>query len=321
MQGDPSSPAEVARTPVEAGTLRLDVAALLSAAPMTKAGRLGARWAGPAISLLALCAVSWQLRHLDIGAALSMAPASPVFWAMLALYYFAEPLAEWIIFRRLWRIPASGFLALTRKAVSNEILLGYSGEVYFYAWARGRCAIVTAPFGAIKDVAVLSALTGNALTLAVLAVVAPALASLDVVSNAGPALWSIAVVLATSALIVVFRGRLFTLPRREILLVSAVHTVRIAVKAPLAALLWSLILPAVPMSVWLALAAARLLLSRLPFLPNKDLVFAGLAAVLVGPETDIVAAVALMASLVLAVHLTVGAALAVLDVSGQGRTP
>ena len=126
--------------------------------------------------------------------------------------------------------------------------------------------------------------------------------------------------LSTSALIVVFRGRLFTLPHREILFVSTVHSVRVAVKAVLAALLWSLILPGVPMSVWLALATARLLLSRLPFLPNKDLVFAGLAAVLVGSQTDIVAAVALMASLVLAAHLAVGAVLAVLDVSAQGRT-
>jgi hypothetical protein len=314
-----SADSGAARARLEARQLRTDVAALLSATPVAKAGRAGVRWAGPLISLLVLCAVAWQLRHLEIRAIFSMAPASPLFWAVFALYYVAEPLAEWIIFRRLWRIPVSGFFALARKAVSNEILLGYSGEVYFYAWARRNSAITTAPFGAIKDAAVLSALTGNVMTIAMLAIAAPALASLDIVSNAGPALWSIVLVLATSALIVVFRGRLFSLPRPEILFVSAVHAGRIAIKAALAALLWSLILPQAPLSLWLALAAARLLLSRLPFLPNKDLVFAGLAVALVGQQTDIVSAMALMASLVLAVHVIVGATLAVADVFGEGR--
>jgi hypothetical protein len=48
------------------------------------------------------------------------------------------PVSEWVIYRHLWRIPFSGLGALLRKLVSNELLLGYLGEVQFYAWrARG----------------------------------------------------------------------------------------------------------------------------------------------------------------------------------------
>jgi hypothetical protein len=79
------------------------------------------------------------------------------------------PVSEWVIYRHLWRIPFSGLGALLRKLVSNELLLGYLGEVQFYAWARARLNMVAAPFGAIKDVTILSALTGNIVTLVMLA--------------------------------------------------------------------------------------------------------------------------------------------------------
>jgi len=78
-----------------------------------------------------------------------------------------------VIFRRLWRIPAEGAVALARKYVGNELLLGYIGEAYFYAWARQRAPLVGAPFGAIKDVAILSAMVGNAATIAIMAAAYP----------------------------------------------------------------------------------------------------------------------------------------------------
>lgn len=49
---------------------------------------------------------------------------------------------------------------------------------------------------------------------------------------------------------------------------------------------------------------------RLPFMPNKDVVFVGLAVFLVGSDQQIVAAMTLMATLILAAHLVVGALLA-----------
>ena len=62
------------------------------------------------------------------------------------------------------RSALSGLIALHKKRISNEVLLGYSGEAYFYAWARQRSQMVAAPFGAVKDVSILSAIAGNAIT-------------------------------------------------------------------------------------------------------------------------------------------------------------
>jgi len=74
--------------------------------------------------------------------------------------------------------------------------------------------------------------------------------------------------------------------------------------------MWHLLLPSVALSWWLILSTARQLLSRLPFMPNKDVVFVGLAVFLVGSDQQIVAAMTLMATLILAAHLVVGALLA-----------
>src|SRR5690606_9781177 len=116
----------------------------------------------------------YQLHGTPVADILALVPRDALFWLVFVVAYLVTPASEWVIYHRLWSIPAEGMIALLRKRVANEIVLGYLGEVYFYAWVR-RTGLITrsAPFGAIKDVAILSALTGNAVTLAMLAAALP----------------------------------------------------------------------------------------------------------------------------------------------------
>ncbi|WP_336965786.1 hypothetical protein [Sphingobium aquiterrae] len=287
--------------------------------PLVQTGRNWTQWIGPLLSLLILGAVVWQFRAMDLAELWRLLPMGATFWIAFILYYAAGPLSEWVIFRRLWAIPASGIGALLRKLVSNEILLGYLGEVYFYAWARRNADITTSPFGAIKDVTILSALTGNLMTLLMVAVTAPLFLAMHFGTDSKAVLLSILFVLVTSIAVMFFRRRLFTLPRAELWFIGIVHLVRIGATTFLAALMWHELLPAVGLSWWMMLATMRQLLSRLPFLPNKDVVFAGLAAFFVGRDTDIAAAMALMATLILAGHLMVGAVLGASDLVRESR--
>ena len=100
-----------------------------------------------------------------------------------------------------------------------------------------------------------------------------------------------------------FRTRLFTLPNRELCIIAGMHALRIATTTLLSAVMWHLLLPAVPLGQWLLLATLRLLVSRLPFVPNKDVMFAGLATFLIGADLRIGMAMTLMATLILATHL------------------
>lgn len=287
--------------------------------PLIQSGRNWTRWAGPLVSVLILVVALHQFRGLNPRSLLALMPLSVGFWGAFALYYLAGPLSEWVIFRRLWTIPAEGFGALLRKLVSNEILLGYLGEVYFYAWARRSARITTAPFGAIKDVTILSALVGNGVTLLMVAFALPLMGAVDAGLNRWEVGGSILFVLASSLVAMLLRRRLFTLPRRELWIVAAIHLLRIVATTVLAAVMWHLLLPDIALSWWILLGTLRQLVSRLPFLPNKDVVFAGMAAFLIGRDSEIVAAMALMASLILAAHLLVGMVLGATELLPESR--
>jgi len=288
-------------------------------APLEVASRKWSNWVATGISLLILGAVIYQLRFLDARQLWLMLPTSAVFWLAFVANYFAGPLSDWVIFRKLWRLPLRGVAALLRKQVSNELLLGYLGEVYFYAWARRNSSITAAPFGAIKDVTILSALAGNAITLVLVIASWPFLPIMRLNSPGNSIEWSVLFVLATSLLITFFRRRLFSLPRRELWFVTWVHVVRIVLWTVFSAYLWYCLMPGIDLIWLLLLSTMRLLLSRLPFLPNKDLAFAGLAAFFIGHDSTIVAAMALMASLNLAAHILVGATLGAAELLKEGR--
>ncbi|WP_174273300.1 hypothetical protein [Sphingomonas bacterium] len=273
------------------------------------------RWLVPALSLAILAGALIQLRSLEYHRLLRMTPVSPLFWTVFLLGYFFAPASEWVIFRRLWDLPARGIVPLLRKRLSNEVLLGYSGEVYFYSWARRHAALVAAPFGAVKDVAILSAAVANVCTLVLVAACWPLLRGLHLGFDGALITGSAAIVTLGSLATMLFRRFLFSLPRRELAFIALVHLVRIVASLVLTAILWALILPSAPLTWWLLLATLRMLVSRLPLIPNKDLVFAGLAAFLVGHETDVTSLVSLIAGLTLAAHLAVAAGLGALDLA------
>ncbi|WP_176594592.1 hypothetical protein [Sphingobium sp. EM0848] len=287
--------------------------------PLIQSGRNWTRWAGPLVSVLILVVALHQFRDIDPSRLWALMPVSFAFWIAFALYYLAGPISEWVIFRRLWAIPAEGFVALLRKLVSNEILLGYLGEVYFYAWARRNASITTAPFGAIKDVTILSALVGNGVTLLMVALALPLLGAVDAGLNRWEVGGSILFVLASSLVAMLLRRRLFTLPRGDLWMVSGIHLLRIVATTVLAAVMWHLLLPDIAISWWILLGTLRQLISRLPLLPNKDVVFASMAAFLIGRDSEIVSAMALMASLILAAHLLVGMVLGVTELLRESR--
>ena len=62
-------------------------------------------------------------------------------------------------------------------------------------------------------------------------------------------------------------------------------------------------LPGVPVGMWLFLAAGRLLVSRLPLVPNKDLLFANAAILLIGQDQALSELIAFTAALTLVVHV------------------
>ena len=272
------------------------------------------------LSLLVIAAALYQMRAIEPGRILGLVPASPSFWLLFLLGFMAGPLSEWYIFNRLWGVGWPALGALTRKLVFNELLLGYLGEAYFYAWARKNRQVEAAPFGAVKDVAILSAMTGNLMTLAMIALAIPFLDLLPLGEYRVAIGWSLAFVVGTSLAATVWRKSLFSLTTSELHMVFWAHLARIIATTLISATLWFMVLPDTPIGWWLVLAAIRLLISRLPFVPNKDVVFAGVAVLAAGAQLQIAELMAMMAGLILCANLIAGCAFALIDLmTGERR--
>jgi hypothetical protein len=279
-------------------------------------------WTGLAATLFSLSviiAALYQARGLHFADLRAMVPRTPLFWATFVLAYLAGPISEWVIYRRLWRVGPEAILPLLRKLVYNELLLGYLGEAYFYGWARRRLALPTTPFGTVKDVAVMSAMAGNAMTAMIVLLALPFAGLLTLGGHVQAIGWSLGVVLISSLAVVFLRRRIFSLDRDQLGFVFAIHVARIVAAALLTAFAWHLVLPITSVTWWLVLAALRLIISRLPFLPNKDVVFAGVAVFMLGRDVQIAALMTMMAGLILSLHILVATAFAIADLMSGGH--
>jgi hypothetical protein len=297
-----SSEASVSTSAVEA--------APISGAPdlagLEPVQRIRRRWPailGGLLTLLMIGALGRELFGSGLTALSRHVPANPFFYLVFIVYYLAPPTFDYIIFRRLWRIPLAGLMALHKKRISNEVLFGYSGEAYFYAWARQRTKMVAAPFGAVKDVTILSAIAGNVLTLVVMAVAVPLFIGLLTPDQRWYALGSVGVLIAMSLPFLAFSKRVFSLPRGELWWIFGVHCLRILTGSLLVALAWHLAMPEVSVGVWLLMAAGRLLVWRLPLVPSKELAFAAIAGLIIGQGEGLTELMAVIAAMTLVAHV------------------
>lgn len=272
-------------------------------------------WLGVVLSVGLVAAVILQLGGATSDIFRTIGQFPPLIWPVLVLLYLVQPAFDFVVFRRLWNMPPAGFSALLRKNVINEVVLGYSGEAFLYVWARRAASAVAAPFAAIKDANIVSALLGNLLTLVLAAISLTQLRDLDFVRRMGPALWSGLIPMAISLGVLVFGRRVFSLSLRELAYVSAVCGLRLAVWTGLNILVWRMALPQVDPGLWIVLLAIRCLVSRIPLISNKDLVFGNLMLLLLGAHSSVAVLLAALAFITLVQHLAVIVGLGAVDLA------
>jgi len=260
----------------------------LGVAALGRTGRTVLRLARAGFTLLLILYLGWQLSAVGWRQVLAGVPRSPWFYLAYGALFGCLPACEGLVWRRLWRWPLRRSLpVLMRKRAYSRHLLDYSGEVYLYGWA---CRRVDRPAGellhTIKDNAIVSSVMSGALAVAALLgllLVAPA--ALPAACARRLAGWGLAALLAAAAvagLAWVCRRRLLWLPRRQIGFLAAVHAGRLGCTLLLELAVWMAALPAVPLRSWLLLLAVETVISRIPFLPNRDLLLLGTGVQIAG---------------------------------------
>ncbi len=270
--------------------------------PLTVPPRRWPAVLGAVLTVAMVAGLVWELFDTGLAGLTQSVPTDPRFYLFFAMFFMALPVGDYLIFRRLWGIPIAGLAALTKKRIANDLIVNYTGEAYFYSWARERAKFVTAPFGAIKDVSILSAIAGNAVTLLMVLIALPLGRNLLTADQFQTGLWSTAALIALSAPFLIFSRRVFSLPRRSLWEVFGMQSARVIASSTFTALAWAHALPDVSVAMWLFLAAGRLLVSRLPLLPNKELVFFTFANFVIGEQETLTQLLAFFAALTLATN-------------------
>lgn len=232
-----------------------------------------------------------QVGWLEVLGAL---PESPWFYFFFVLRFLAVPVSELALYEIIWSLPlVRHFFVFIRKRVYNFAVMGYSGEAFLTLWARRRLHLSHKKIlVGVKDNNLLSAFASNAATVilvAALALTGGLEAGLKAFPGAG---WLFALAFLSagtlSVLVMIFRDKLMALPKGIMPKLIGVHSGRQTLIILLHAAMYASAIPGAPLMAWMTFIAMQLVLSRVPFLPNQDIVYLGaalsLSAIVGAPE-------------------------------------
>ena len=223
--------------------------------------------------------IAYQLFEIGWGEVLRSLPTEPLFYLLFFVSFFTLSIAEIFIYRQVWPLPRwKLFKAFLTKRVYNDEVMGYSGEVYLFAWAQKNLGINAKEIAKnVRDNNILSAAASNtvAVVLIGLLIFTDIISVEDVFGNVGVVhvLGGLFIVAIVSVLFVQYREYIFSLPLRTSLIVFGIYLTRFVIHHALLVAQWAVVLPDVPLSTWLIFAIAIIIVKRIPFIPSRELVF------------------------------------------------
>jgi hypothetical protein len=267
--------------------------------------------------------VVWRLMHFGWRNILQASPVSLGFFASFALCYAIAPVADFAIYRKIWPLTRADMIAFFRKRSLNEAVMDYAGEAWLFVWAKRRNLTGGADIArTVRDVNLLSGVASNLITLASLGFIlltGSAEKLLKVRTHlADDMLFGAVAVVATAAIVVGFRRFFFSMAARLQIYTAMIHALRNLLVMAATVLMWHFAVPGVATSDWMVFLSLQLLAYRFPFIPNRDLLMAGVGMALAPSLGTAATAVAAMFAAIGALFLLCNLAVVVLTSAGNG---
>ena len=215
-------------------------------------------------------------------------PRTPWFYIIFAAMYLILPTFQALIFGLIWSLsPLKIFPASLKKRVYNKDVLSYSGDVYLYFWARERLKRPGREImHAIKDNAIVSSVTSTLVAFGLLAAfLMSGAVAVPAIVGANSTLYVVGTALVLGVLVAAgirFRQNVFWLSGQMLIGISALHFTRLIAVMSLQVLEWEVVIPEVSLEVWFTYLAVQIMVTRIPFLPSRDLVFLAFGIELAG---------------------------------------
>lgn len=257
----------------------------------------GVRWlfVGAIVTYL-----GYQLTSIGWERVWSSLPTTPWFYILLLLMYVTLPITEAVLYGTAWEARYRDLLpVLFRKRVLNNDVLGYSGEAYFYLWARRKTNLTRRNIlHTIKDNTIISSVASTSVAFSLLAIFFLT-GQIELLRQYLPNETStiaagIAVLICVVSVGVTFRRSIFSLPSPLLWFIGAGHLTRFVLNNGLQITQWAVVIPDVPLGTWITLLALYIVVNQTPFVPARSLFFVSASVELSGPLQLPTAAIASM---------------------------
>ena len=238
------------------------------------------------LALGVLGLLAYSLKGVDWSTLRTELPANPLFYLLFTLFYLWLPLSEMVAYRVIWPLHAWKTLPIfIKKRIYNREIFQYSGEVFFFTWARRQVDRPSLDIARdIRDQNIVSSAASTVVALA-LVVAFLSLGKTSLTAWVGPRgmpllIAGTVVTLGLVALGIRFRRHIFAMAPGTALVIVGIHAGRFALEQAVQIAMWAVAIPEVPLRVWYTYAALSLVISRLPLVTNRDLLFASLGITL-----------------------------------------
>lgn len=226
----------------------------------------------------------YKLYEIGFAEVISALPLNPIFYLLFILIYFSLPISEIFIYRLGWAFNNfKAFLVFIQKKVLNTDVLGYSGEIYLFYWAKDKLKVPTVEaMKFIKDNNILSSLSSTFVSVVLLIFfLSQGYINIDdfipEIESSLVYVWIILGVLVIGFVGYKFRKYILSVNWKDAITILGIYTGRLILTNILQIVQYKIAEPTVPWAVWFSLMAVQIMSTRIPFLPSQDVLYVSLA--------------------------------------------
>ncbi|HYW36444.1 MAG TPA: hypothetical protein VE868_13630 [Balneolaceae bacterium] len=254
----------------------------------TKRGKNVLKWSQRFVNTAVLGWLIYQLSTIGWEKFWQSLPTNPLFYVLFLFIFLQLPLFEVFIYRITWKFEILKSIPIfILKRVYNKDVMGYSGELYFFVWAKKTLKLRSKEiFNVIKDNNIISSVASTFLSIALLAAflftgqikIIRHIAS----QNRTYFIAGVILVIIIIALFIKFRHYVISMSLQMAYKIFGIQLLRMLLGQFVNLLMFYIVLPDVPLYIWFTFIAAQIIISRIPFLPSRDFIFAGLSISMAG---------------------------------------
>lgn len=245
----------------------------------SKRGKSIVKWAQRIFLVGMIVWLLFQLSNVGWIKVWDSLPTNPLFYLLFLLVYLSLPITDMIIYRMRWVFNVKKYLHIfILKKVYNVDVMGYSGEVFFYFWARKNIDVSDMEIAkTIKDNNIISSIASTIIAFVLLSafLFTGQIRLFDWFKHQNMVFiyGGIFVLILLVALAIRFRRLVISMPMKIAGIIFLIQCARLLLGQTLQITQWFIVMPKVPFYVWFTFVSIQIIMTRIPFLPNRDLIF------------------------------------------------